>query len=140
MLGVLRFDSGVALVGACALCTVQAAAAVQLRCTLTYAGAMQSVLVQPVQDPYGVPSVDVGGRFRFKAVMVGSDAQIDRIHLYVYQQTPQQPVIIQQASYLPPYSWPPDGRALPLTGLQRLYAGPLERELTYSCELEKVGP
>jgi len=108
-----------------------------LRCELTYAGATQTVLASPVQDPYAVAAVDVRGRFRFKAVMVGTGERTERINLYVYQNTPQQPVIVQQAKYLPPFHWPADGSPLPLTGQQHLYAGPMERELIYSCALHR---
>lgn len=111
-----------------------------LRCELTYAGATQTVLASPVQDPYAAAAVDVRGRFRFKAVMVGAGEQIDRINVYVYQNTPRQPVILQQAKYLPPLHWPADGLPLPLTGQQHLYAGPMERELIYQCALHRSAP
>ena len=110
-----------------------------LRCELTYAGATQTVQTFPVQDPYAVAAEDVRGRFRFKAVMVGTGERIDRINIYVYQNTPQQPVIVQQAKYLPPFHWSADGLPLPLTGQQHLYAGPMERELIYSCALHRSG-
>ena len=113
-------------------------AAPLLRCSVTYAGATQVVEALPVSDPYRVPSVDIAGRFRFKAVMVGSDAQVDRIVLYAYLDAGAQPVLVQQAKFLPPFR----ASATPylLTGEQRLYAGPVERELIYSCTLEGVQP
>ena len=118
----------------------QAGAALALRCDLTYAGATQTVWAEPVQDVYAVPSVDVRGRFRFKAVLVGTGEQIERIHLYAYQNTPAQPVLLQLARYLPPYPWPAEGGPLALTGQQHLYAGPMERELIYSCFLHRERP
>ena len=113
---------------------------VQLRCALTYAGATQTVLAQPVPDPYTVPAHDVRGRFRFKPVLVGTPARLERVNLYVYLETEAQPVLVQQAKYLPPFDWPADGRALRLTGEQRVYAGPLERELIYDCQLLRGRP
>jgi len=109
-----------------------------LRCSVTYAGASQLVEAMPVSDPYPVPSVDIGGRFRFKAVMVGSAAQLERIVLYAYLDAGAQPVLVQQAKYLPPFA--ASATPYPLTGEQRLYAGPVERELIYSCTLQGVQP
>ena len=115
-----------------------ALAAPLLRCNVTYAGTSQLIEAMPVSDPYPVPSVDIGGRFRFKAVMVGSAARIDRIVLYAYLDAGAQPTLIQQAKYLAPFK--ASAAPYPLTGEQRLYAGPVERELIYSCTLEGVEP
>ena len=113
-----------------------------LRCNVTYAGASQSIEATPVTDPYPVPSVDIGGRFRFKAVMVGSTTRLDRIVLYAYLNVDAdagtQPTLIQQVKYLPPFK--ASAAPYPLTGEQRLYAGTAERELIYSCTLEGVQP
>ena len=111
-------------------------AAAPLRCEVTYAGATQVVQAFAVQDPYTVPAVDIRGRFRFKAVVVGTPTEVERIHLYVYQQTAAQPVLVQHAKYLPPFGRSAVGGAVPLTGQQHVYAGPMERELIYSCTLE----
>ncbi|MEO5661536.1 MAG: hypothetical protein ABIQ90_17335, partial [Polaromonas sp.] len=59
-------------------------AAPLLRCDVAYAGTTHVIEAKPVADPYPVPSVDIGGRFRFKAVVVGSAAQVERIVLYAY--------------------------------------------------------
>ncbi len=109
-----------------------------LRCALTYAGSTQTLEAQPVADPYPVPSVDVGGRFRFKAVVVGSGPQPDYIKTYAYLETRRQPVLVQQASYHPPFATGPQPYSL--TGKQFVYAGPVERELQYECVLHGVQP
>jgi hypothetical protein len=115
-----------------------AQAAPLLRCEVTYAGATQVVEARPVEDPYPVPSVDIGGRFRFKAVMVGQGERVDHIALYAYLDTRRQPILVQEAKYLPPFR---TGAApYPLTGEQHLFAGPVERELIYQCTLEGVAP
>jgi hypothetical protein len=75
----------------------------QLKCQVSYAGSTHTVLARPVADPYPVPSVDIGGRFWFKAVMVSDAAQVRRILLYAYQDAKPHPVLIHQAKYLPPY-------------------------------------
>jgi hypothetical protein len=117
-------------------------AAPLLRCDLTYAGDTQSIEATPVTDPYIVPSIDIAGRFRFKAVMVGSTAQLDRVVLYAFfnadAEAGTQPMLIQQVKYLPPFK--ASTTPYPLTGEQRLYAGTAERELIYSCTLEGVQP
>ena len=117
-------------------------AAPLLRCELTYAGDTQSINAKLVTDPYLVPSVDIGGRFRFKAVLVGSVARLDRVVLYAYfnadADAGTQPILIQQVKYLPPFK--ASATPYPLTGEQRLYAGTAERELIYSCTLEGVQP
>lgn len=109
-----------------------------LRCQVAYAGSTHVIEATPVADPYPVPSVDIGGRFRFKAVMVGNAAQVERIVLYAYLDTRSQPILVQQAKYLPPFQ--ASATPLLLTGEQHLYAGPVERELIYSCTLEGVEP
>ena len=128
----------VALTAGFCMASLGAQAAPLLRCDVTYAGSTHTVEARPVVDPYPVASVDIAGRFRFKAVMVGQGAQIEYIKLYTYVETPRQPVLIQQATYRPPFmvSSEPDG----LTGEQRVYGGPKERELIYRCTLQEVAP
>lgn len=119
-------------------CSTPAHSGPSLRCELTYAGATQTLEASAVDDPYPVPSVDVGGRFRFKAVMVGHGAQPDYIKTYAYLDTSTQPVLVQQVSYYPPFTPAPQGQRL--TGKQFVYAGPVEREFQYECVLHGVQP
>ena len=112
------------------------AAAPLLRCQVTYAGTTHTAQAHPVADPYAVPSVAIGGRFLFKPVVVGTAQRIDYIKLYTYLDASRQPVLIHVAKYLPPFRR--SNRPYPLTGVQHLYAGPVERELIYSCTLEGV--
>jgi len=107
----------------------------RLRCDVTYAGATQRIEAGPTADPYAVPSVDIGGRFWFKPVVVQGGGRVERIGLYAYVDTEAQPVLIQHARYLPPYPRGRPGQPVDLTGVQHLYAGPLERELIYQCWL-----
>lgn len=116
----------------------EARAAPVLRCDVSYAGVVHAVVARPVSDPYPVESVAIGERFAFKAVMVGTDAKLERIVLYVYSGSPSRQVMIQEAKYLPPYRSTPQPYSL--TGEQRLYAGPMERELIYHCMLEGAAP
>lgn len=113
-------------------------AAPLLRCQVAYAGTTHVIEATPVADPYPVPSVDIGGRFRFKAVMVGSATRVERILLYAYLDTSRQPILLQQAKYLPPFKV--SAKPYRLTGEQHLYGGPVERELIYNCTLQGVAP
>lgn len=115
-----------------------ACAAPLLRCHVSYAGTTHVVEARPVADPYPVASVDIGGRFWFKAIMVGDANRVDRVLLYVYLDTRKQPILIQEAKYLPPYQTSATPHVL--TGEQHLYGGPVERELIYSCTLQGVAP
>ena len=120
------------------LCSPTAMAGPQLQCEVTYAGVTRTVLATPMPDPYLAVSTDIAGRFRFKPVVVGTAQQVQRVLIYVAVQTPQQPVPIHQAKYLGPFAL--GANPLLLTGEQRLYAGPLERELIYSCALHQEAP
>jgi hypothetical protein len=117
----------------------EAFAGPRLRCEVTYAGRTQVVEAAPVSDPYSVASVDIAGRFRFKAVMMGNATQLAYINLYAYfVAEDEQPRLIHEGKYLPTNQWTVVPVAL--TGTQHLYAGPLERELIYSCTLVGDAP
>lgn len=45
-----------------AACALSAHAAAVLRCDVSYAGTTHHITARPVADPYGVESVDIGGR------------------------------------------------------------------------------
>lgn len=111
-------------------------AAPLLRCEVTYAGTTHLVQATPGADPYTAPSVEIGGRFRFKAVLLGSERRIEAINLYAYLDARRQPILIHQAKYLPPYRKTVAPYAL--TGHNYLYASDVERELQYSCTLQGV--
>jgi hypothetical protein len=129
------------LLCACALAVAMAPAAMAeplLRCFVTYAGSTHTVQARVVADPYPVASVDIGGRFYFKPVMVGTGNQVEYIKLYTYLDTRRQPVLVQQATYRAPF--PNSASPTLLTGEQTVIAGPVERELQYHCTLQGVQP
>jgi hypothetical protein len=112
-----------------------------LRCEVSYAGTTHAVQTGVVADPYSVASIDIGGRFRFKPVMVGDAGKVQYIKLYSYLETRRQPVLVHAVRYLPPFPSPPEGtNVVHLTGMQFLYAGPVEREMQYQCFLHGVQP
>lgn len=122
-----------------AICMLgQANAAPVLHCEVVYAGSSHVVEAAPGSDPYTTKSVDIDGRFRFKAVLLGTAERIDAIKLYAYYETRRQPVLIQETKYLPPFNTSPEANAL--TGRQYLYAPPLGRELQYGCALLGAKP
>src|SRR5271165_2940056 len=75
-----------------------------LRCQVTYAGATHTLEAAVGGNPYTIQSVDIDGRFRFKAVLLGAGGRIDMIKLYAYYETRRQPVLIEEVKYLPPYA------------------------------------
>jgi hypothetical protein len=87
------------------LCTasVNAHATPWLRCVVGYAGSTQLIETGVTNDPYSVESVDINGRFKFKAVMNGSASTINYIKLYAFFQTRSADVPIHQATYYPPF-------------------------------------
>lgn len=122
------------LLAALSLTPTTAPAAPLLRCQVAYAGTIHEVTAAPSSDPYAVPSTDIGGRFRFKAVVSGAAARIDYIKLYAYYQGRHQPVLLHAAKYLPP--WPTHAAPYALTGQVSLYSPDLERELQFGCALQ----
>ena len=115
-----------------------------LRCEISYAGTTHILTATIHNDPdsdansdtggaYINEAMDVGGRFRFKAILLGSKEHLDTIKLYAYYETHRQPVLLQEVRYVAPFtvSTTPYG----LTGLNYLYSPPLGRELQYGCAL-----
>jgi hypothetical protein len=113
--------------------TPTASAAPLLRCTASYYGVSHVIDARLSADPYDIEAVDIEGRFRFKAVMVGARQRIDYIKLYAYFQSGGRDVPIHQATYLPPFKH--SSKAVALTPKNHLYAGDYERELHYHCTL-----
>jgi len=115
-----------------------AGAAPLLHCEVTYAGNTHTLEASTGGDPYATESIDIDGRFRFKAVVLGTAQKIDVIKLYAYYETRKQPVMIEEVKFAPPFATSDSPYAL--TGLHSLYAPPLGRELQYGCALREVQP
>ena len=116
-------------------------AAPLLRCRIDQGGDTRMLDVAPVADPYTVAAVDINGRFRFKAVVIGDAAHVDYVKLYVYVQTARQPLLIHQSTYLAPRAvTTADGAPAALTGVNHVYAPQLEREMQYACALLETAP
>lgn len=110
-----------------------AAAGPAVVCAVSYGGTVHTVAVAPNTDPYTAEAVGIEERFRFKAVVRGPAARIEAVKVYVYLETPRQPVLLHEARYLPPFARAP----LPggFTGEHTVIAPPLERQLHYACTL-----
>lgn len=114
-------------------------AAPLLRCEIKQAESVRVLDFTPVADPYTVEAIDIEGRFRFKAVVIGDTRQIDYIKLYVYDKAKRQPVLVHQATYLAPVATSGSVSSA-LTGVNYVYSPRLERELQYSCALLENAP
>jgi hypothetical protein len=110
-----------------------------LRCQINQGGSEQVLDFTPTSDPYNVKAFDINGRFRFKAVVIGTAQHLEYVKLYVYSQTRRQPVLLHQAKYMAPVATPGSAPAA-LTGVNYVYSPELERELQYGCALLEVTP
>lgn len=108
----------------------------QLNCDLSYAGTTHHIKAGIIDNPYLAEIHDVGGRFSFKAVMLSSKGQLNTIKLYAYLQGRDKDFPIHEAIYLAPFPRSNNKKAIPLTPINHLYAGEVERELQYQCFLQ----
>jgi hypothetical protein len=92
-----------------------------------------------VADPYKAESVDLGGRFRFKAVMLADAQRVSLINLYVFYQTRRQPMIMQHTKFVEPTPMR-DPAPHALTGQVAVYSPFLGKELQYACALHEGTP
>ena len=79
----LSFAHGVALV-ALAGCTRKTPAVI---CTCNYGGEQTRLEFPATRDPYATKSVDIAGRFRFKAVYVREPWSRASVNVYAYLHT-----------------------------------------------------
>lgn len=107
-----------------------------LRCFVSYADKTEVINTFPTSSSYDIKPVDIGGRFAFKAVMIGRFTHIDHIALYAYFQANPKDLPIHEAVYRGPFKL--ETRPTLITPYNHLYAGEVERELKYHCELSKA--
>lgn len=102
-----------------------------LTCELQYAGEPVQLMVSPSGDPYSARTLDIAGRFRFRALAVGAEGQLEYVKLYVYDLSLSgSPVLLHQATHTAPLAIV----AVPgLTGWHRVYSSVLGREFIYGC-------
>jgi len=112
----------------CAVCSA-APLDSRLQCKLFAGGEDHQFVFVPTPHPYRVKPVDLE-RFRFKAILSANSEQIENIKISVSYRTEKQPLILQQATYLPPFV-----SHQSLTGRQQLYSPNLGRELIYDCTM-----
>lgn len=115
-------------------------AAPRLRCEVERAGESRQLEFAPSPDPYTPRPIDIGRHFRFKAVVVGSDAAVDYVKLYAYYQTSRQPMLLQQTTYLTPQPQRPPAGPHALTGTVDVISPDLGRQMRYGCALLEVQP
>jgi hypothetical protein len=110
----------------------------ELICQVRYASDTRMLRQAATPDPYAAATVDFENRFRFRAVALGTDADIAHITLTVYELAESSPpVIVHQARHQAPFD---QGTAIPaLTGWNHVYAAGIGRELRYGCALRPPG-
>ena len=99
----------------------------RLQCQLFAGGEDYKFIFSPTADPYSTKPIDLE-RFRFKAAVSLGGVEIEHIKITVSYRSSVQALILQQATYLPPF---PQGQSL--TGRQQIYSPDLGRELSYDC-------
>ena len=138
----MRFQETKTLLGlyvAWAALLMPAHAAPVLRCHFEVNAERFEHSFRPVSEPYGVSSVNLADRFRFKAVVLGDSSRVDLINLYVSYQTERQPMLLQHAKFVAPVAQK-DAQPDALTGRVALYSPFLGKELQYGCALQEVQP
>jgi hypothetical protein len=111
------------------MCAVCSAASLdsRLQCKIFAGGEDHQFVFVPTPHPYKAKPIDLE-RFRFKAILSAKAEQIENIKITVSYRTDKQPLILQQATFLPPFV-----SHQSLTGRQQLYSPHLGRELIYEC-------
>ena len=99
----------------------------RLQCQLFAGGEDYKFIFSPTADPYSTKPIDLE-RFRFKAIVSLGGEQIQYIKITVSYRSSGQALILQQATYLPPFL-----QSQSLTGRQQIYSPDLGRELSYDC-------
>ena len=99
----------------------------RLQCQLFAGGEDHAFVFAPTAHPYTAKPIDLE-RFRFKAIVSQGSNQIEHIKITVSYRSSGQALILQQATYLPPFA-----KNQSLTGRQQLYSPDLGRELSYDC-------
>jgi len=110
-----------------------------LVCQVRYASETRELRQPASPDPYQAASIDMGERFRLRAVVQGSAERITHITLTVYELGQgDAPVILQQVSHEGPFA--EQGAVPSLTGWTHVYASYLGRELVYGCAVQAAQP
>jgi len=99
----------------------------RLHCQLFAGGEDHAFVFVPTAAPLTAKPIDLE-RFRFKAIVSQVSDQIEYIKITVSYLSFGQALILQQATYLPPFA-----ESQSLTGRQQLYSPDLGRELSYDC-------
>jgi len=99
----------------------------RLQCQLFAGGEDHAFVFAPTAHPYTAKPIDLE-RFRFKAIVSLGGDQIEHIKITVSYRSSGQALILQQATYFPPFA-----KNQSLTGRQQLYSPDLGRELSYDC-------
>ena len=100
-----------------------------LHCKVAESGETHIVETALVSNPYAVKAAEFR-RFRFKAVFIGADKQIEYIKLYSYYLNGQRAVLLHESKHMPPFT-----QATPISGVNYIYSPVLGHEMQYQCSL-----
>lgn len=118
--------------------SLQQAGPRELVCQVRYGSETRELRLSPSADPYAAGTVDFEARFRLRAVVMGSAAQIEHVTLSAYELAENSPpVILHQLRLQGPFAQ--QQGVADLTGWQHVYAAGLGREMRYGCALLPVG-
>jgi len=128
------------LAGAGALClalssvSAQPLPARELVCQMRYGSDTYLLRQAASADPYAAAAMDAPGRFRLRAVVLGTPEHIEHVTLTSYQlDDDAPPLILHQVRLDGPFA---AQRAVPdLTGWQYVYDQHLGREMRFGCAL-----
>ncbi|NBS77235.1 MAG: hypothetical protein EBQ68_04980 [Betaproteobacteria bacterium] len=101
----------------------------RLHCQLFAGGEDHAFVFAPTTHPYTAKPIDLE-RFRFKAILSLGGDHIEHIKITVSYRSAGQALILQQATYLPPFT-----QSQSLTGRHQIYSPDLGRELSYECSV-----
>lgn len=134
----LRVRSILGVLGAI-LCAPPLLASPLLRCETEYAGSSEVHDFVPTSDPYRVKPIDIAGRFRFKAVVIGDAQQVAYVKIYTDAVVDGRSLPVQQASYRQPVARV-DPPADALSGRQVVRSPYCALEFHYACALHELAP
>ena len=109
----------------------------RLQCDIQQSDFQRVVQVEMTDDVYGVKTIDINGRFRFKPVLAGADGRIDFVKLYTYYVAGSgRAVLLHQATHLPPFLQLGTDAA---PAVHYLYEPRYGHEMRYRCFLLQAG-
>ncbi len=112
-------------------CLFSGVSRAEIRCHYEYGGQATILEVAPDVDPYRAPVLKIGSYLMFRVVWQTTPPAHAAVHTYVYVDTGDAPIILQQGSWSLPQI---NAAHYGFTGRQRVYEPARDSELQYWCE------